>query len=80
MRIEHDSYINGAFKGWTGSGVYELVDGSVWIQAAYNYDYQYMYRPKARIVVDGGRQYLEVEGMKDRIEVRRGSKADIEKS
>jgi hypothetical protein len=40
----------------------------------YLYQYQYLYRPRACIVEDGGRQYLEVEGMGERIEVRRVSK------
>lgn len=78
MRVERTSHINGAFKGWAGRGAYELTDGSVWVQAQYLYHYQYMYRPKARVVNDGGRYYLEVEGMKDRVEVRSGSKDDLE--
>lgn len=60
--------------------MYELVDGSVWVQAAYRYHYQYMYRPKARIIVDASRRFLEVDGMKERIEVRSGTKADLDRS
>lgn len=78
MHVERDCYINGAFKGWTGRGAYELTDGSVWVQSRYLYRYQYLYRPKARVVNDGGRYYLQVEGMEDRVQVRRGLKADFE--
>lgn len=76
--IEHNSYINGAFKGWTGRGTYQLVDGSVWTQVNYLYQYQYLYRPAARIVGEGGRRYLEVDGMRERVEVRGGSADDLE--
>jgi hypothetical protein len=53
MNIEHDSYLKGAFKGWTGRGVYRLDDGSVWVQVNYAYQYQYMYRPEARVHYEG---------------------------
>ena len=74
MTIEHDSYIDGAFKGWTGRGTYVLVDGSAWSQVNYLYQYQYLYRPRARVITDRGRTYLEVEGMAERVEVRRVSR------
>lgn len=71
MSVEHDAYIDGAFTGWTGRGVYRLTDGSLWQQVNYLYQYQYLYRPEARIISEGGTYYLEVEGMDERIEVRR---------
>jgi hypothetical protein len=71
MRIEHDSYIKGAYKGWTSRGTYELVNGSRWQQVNYRYQYRYMYRPRAKVLSDGGRYLLEVEGMGEPVEVRR---------
>ena len=35
MTVVEDSYIKGAFKGWTGRGVYELVNGHKWKQVEY---------------------------------------------
>lgn len=70
-RVEHEGQIKGAFKGWTGRGVYELTDGSLWQQVHYSYHYHYAYRPHARVVNVGGTLYLEVDGMSERIEVRR---------
>jgi hypothetical protein len=63
--------IDGSFNGWTGRGAYSLVNGQVWKQIHYKYSYHYAYRPKAIIWRDGGRYLLEVDGMKDMIEVRR---------
>jgi hypothetical protein len=71
MALEHDSFVNGAFRGWRGRGTYELADGSVWKQVNYRYQYQYLYRPRARVISQGGRLLLEIEGMDDAIEVRR---------
>jgi len=71
MRLEHDSNIAGAFRGWTGRGTYRLVDGSVWEQVHYSSHYQYLYRPRARVISDAERLILEVEGMSERVEVRR---------
>jgi len=66
-----ESRIDGEFSGWTGSGVYPLVNGQYWKQASYKYKYKYKYRPKARIWRDGSRYYLESEGMDSMIRVRR---------
>ena len=78
MELVTESKIDGAFKGWTGRGAYKLINGQVWKQVQYKYSYRYAYRPKAKIWGDGGRRYLDVEGMADMIEVRRGSSADLE--
>lgn len=72
------SRIDGAFKGWAGRGVYKLASGQVWKQVQYKYEYRYAYGPTARIWRDGSTHYLEVEGMDEIIEVRRGSRADLE--
>jgi hypothetical protein len=71
MTVVEDSYIKGAFKGWTGRGVYELVNGHKWKQVEYKYKYQYHYRPRAWILEDGGSYHLKVEGMDETIKVRR---------
>jgi hypothetical protein len=68
-----ESVINDNFHGWDGDNYYELANGQVWQQVHYEYSYHYAYRPRARILQDGARYYLEVEGMSDAIEVRRVS-------
>ena len=71
MHLIAESRIDGEFTGWTGDGVYRLVNGQLWKQIRYRYRYRYSYRPIARILSDGGRHILEVDGMEDAIEVRR---------
>ena len=64
-----ESCIEDEFEGWDGDTVYELDDGSKWKLASYTYSYTYSYRPRAVIWSDGGRYFLEVEGMDDKQEV-----------
>jgi hypothetical protein len=73
MGVERRSRIDGAFTGWTGDGIYTLVDRSRWQQVRYRYRYRYRYRPYAQIIRRGGRLFLAVDGMDDEVEVRRVS-------
>ncbi len=70
MELRYDSRISGEFNGWDGDAVFELDNGTTWQQALYKYKYRYKYRPRAKVWRDGGRYFLEVEGMDERIEVR----------
>ena len=70
-RIVTESRIDGDFTGWTGHGVYRLVNGQEWEQVRYKYRYRYKHRPKARVIQDGGKYWLEVDGMDEAIQVRR---------
>jgi hypothetical protein len=71
MEVVTKSKIKGAFRGWTGRGIYQLANRQKWKQVEYLYEYRYMYRPEAEILKDGLRYYLRIEGMKDAIQVRR---------
>jgi hypothetical protein len=57
-----ESKINGEFKGWDGETVYELVNGQVWKQSHYKYEYKYAYMPDALIYDPGGGYLMQVEG------------------
>jgi hypothetical protein len=63
MQKYRSTYISDEFEGWDGDTVYELDDGTKWKLATYQYKYVYKYRPKATLWRDGGRYYLEVDGM-----------------
>jgi len=71
MELYSKSRIEGSFKGWTGRGTYELVNGQIWVQTNYKYKYSHSFQPLTQIWKDGSRFFLGVEGMKDKIEVRR---------
>lgn len=63
------SNIKGAFKGCDGNSVYELVNGQIWQQSMYKYEYQYAYSPEVTIYPTSGGYTMRVAGMS--IPVRR---------
>lgn len=71
MHLYKDKKIEGEFNGWDGDAIFELIDGSRWQQIKYKYKYRYKYRPRAKIWKDGSTYYLEVDGMSEKIEVRK---------
>jgi hypothetical protein len=73
MRIITEAKIDGEFQGWDGDNYYRLSNGEVWQQAHHAYSYHYAYQPNARILSDGSRFFLEVEGMSEPVEVKRTS-------
>lgn len=67
--------IMGEFTGWTGETLFEMSDGSFWLQAAFAYTYSYGFNPRAKIVKSGSIHYLNVEGVSGRLEVKPLAKA-----
>ena len=64
-----ESRIDGEFKGWDGHKQYKLVNGQVWQQSEYKYQYKYAYRPEAIVYNIGGRYIMSVDGT--RVPVKR---------
>ena len=77
MELYSKNRIDGEFTGWTGIGAYKFEKGQIWVQTKYKYKHHHSFHPLAQIWKDGSRYFLDVEGMKDKIEVRRGTNADI---
>lgn len=71
MRLVYDSRISDDFEGWDGDKVYELDNGTKWELTSYRYRYHYSYRPRARIWDDRGQYMLDVDGMNEKVPVRR---------
>ncbi|MEI7418797.1 hypothetical protein BV921_15040 [Pectobacterium odoriferum] len=69
MKTLKESNLSGEFEGWDDDKIYEFDDGTKWKLASYTYSYSYSYRPKAKLLTDGTRYYLEVEGMGIAVEV-----------
>jgi hypothetical protein len=63
------SRIAGEFKGWEGESEYQLINGEIWKQAAYKYEYQYAYQPEVVIYQTSSGTVMDVEGC--RANVRR---------
>lgn len=71
MRIIVDSNLEGSFHGFDGGRVFKFTNGQIWEQAEYKYHYHYAYRPAAQIIEDQGSYYLQVNGMNDRVKVKK---------
>lgn len=57
-----ESRINGEFNGWEGDSTYELVNGQLWQQSSYKYEYKYAYMPEVVIFDPGGGAVMRVAG------------------
>ena len=68
-----EGHIKGAFNGWAQGTVFVLDKGfqKKWEQVEDKYQFRSSYRPKARLLRDGAKFYLEVEGADDMVEVKR---------
>lgn len=66
-----DGRIDGNFEGWSGNTRFRFTNGQVWEQAVYKYRYHYAFMPRAKILSDGGRFLLEIDGINERLPVRR---------
>lgn len=72
MTIVQEGRLKGAFTGFKDQNtVFEFATGRKWRQKSYRYMYRYAYRPEVKVVDEGGRYMLHVEGMNEAIEVRR---------
>lgn len=66
-----ESHIEGEFHGWEGDTIFKLDNGQVWQQANYAYKYTYKYHPSVTIYKSDGRYEMQVDGMDDKISVKR---------
>jgi hypothetical protein len=60
--VIYQGRLAGSFYGFDGEMLFQLANGSYWIQAKYKYWYKYKYRPHAVITKVGGQFILTVEG------------------
>jgi len=70
MNLVFDSQIDGEFTGFNGDTVFRFMNGQVWQQSTYHYEYHYAYCPKASIYHNANGSYqLQVDGMHSRVDV-----------
>lgn len=65
-----ESQVNGEFEGWDGETVVRLMNGQVWIQSEYYYEYRYAYMPDVLIYSSGGGWKMQVEGINKAVGVQ----------
>jgi hypothetical protein len=66
-----ETQVDGDFKGWEGETVIKLMNGQVWQQTEYHYEYHYAYMPKVLIFSSGGAYKMKVDGTSRAIGVQR---------
>ena len=66
-----ESQIAGDFEGWGGETIVKLVNGQVWQQASYHYEYTYSFMPEVLIYQTNGVYKMKVEGADEAVEVIR---------
>ena len=70
--IVEEGQLKGSFRGFKNRDtIFAFNGGQKWKQAEYKYHYFYAYRPGAKVIQDGGRFIIKVEGLNDSVEVRR---------
>jgi hypothetical protein len=65
------SNINGNFRGFKKGTTFKLTNNQIWEQTSYEYQYTYLYRPEVTIYKDGTTYYMIVDGMDNKIAVKR---------
>jgi hypothetical protein len=57
-----ESKIDGEFQGWDGHSCYKLLNGQMWEQTEYKYEYKYAFMPQAYIYQGLSGLVMWVEG------------------
>ncbi len=71
MELIKETRLEGEFDGFDLDKVFTLASGQKYQQVRYKYRYHYSYRPKVKVFRDGGKYFLEIDGMNEIIEVRK---------
>ncbi len=66
-----ESRIDGEFDGWDGDTVVVLMNGQIWKQSEYHYEYCYEYMPDVLIYKSSGFYKMIVEGTDEAVRVER---------
>ena len=71
MKLVAESKIDGDCEGFSGYRVFALTNGQNWQQAVLKFRYYFRRRPPVKIWEYRGDHYLEIDGMGEKILVRR---------
>ena len=64
------SKIEGEFEGFDDEVLFQLTDGTCWIQDEYKYWYHYSYCPSVNILRKNGKLYIQVVGQNVVVPIR----------
>ena len=66
-----ESQIDGDFNGWEGETIVKLMNGQIWQQTEYHYEYHYAYMPNVLVYPSGGGYKMKVDGTDEAVGVQR---------
>lgn len=66
-----ETQLDGAFNGWEGETILKLINGQIWRQTEYHYEYHYAYMPKVLVYLSSGGHKMKVDGTSRAIGVQR---------
>jgi hypothetical protein len=66
-----DTQVDGEFNGWEGETIVKLMNGQIWQQTEYHYEYHYAYMPKVLVYPSGGGFKMKVDGTSQPVGVER---------
>lgn len=66
-----ESTIEGDFEGFDDEQIFKLDNGQIWQQDEFKYHYHYAYRPSVTIYKSGFSYYMIVEGVTEKVKVKR---------
>jgi hypothetical protein len=66
-----ETQVDGEFNGWEGETVVKLLNGQIWQQTEYHYEYHYAYMPKVLVYAASGGYKMKVDGVSKAIGVQR---------
>jgi len=66
-----ETEIDGEFNGWEGETIIKLMNGQIWQQKEYHYEYHYAYMPKVLVYRSGGGFKMKVDGTSQAVGVER---------
>lgn len=64
-----ETRIDGEFNGWDGETIFNMMNGQIWKQSNYAYQYHYAYMPDVLIYEFNGSWVMKVEGVDETINV-----------
>jgi hypothetical protein len=66
-----ETQVDGEFNGWEGGTIIKLMNGQIWQQTEYYYEYRYAYMPKVLVYPSGGGHKMRIDGTSKPIGVQR---------
>jgi hypothetical protein len=66
-----EARVEGNFEGWSGETIVKLMNGQIWQQTEYYYEYHYAFMPDVVIYKSGSGYKMSIKGVGKAVGVKR---------